>query len=140
MAREVYVNLGGEERRLMFDAARSAIEIENRLKKVPAAVMDEQLRATRDNPAFSPIALAFLLWLGLRHADRKLSEAQVIDWMGAAFQENRGIELAWNVRDALFLSGVCGFSVDVQADDTDKAQEQDGAGDGGKAVRPSEEP
>jgi hypothetical protein len=129
MAREVFVTLGGEERRLMFDAARSAIEIEKRLGKAPVRVLDDDLRpGNSEGGGFSTTALVFLLWLGLRHENKTLKEDTVIDWVSAAYRENLYRLLCAQVRDAMALSGVCGFTLDWDA-----PPNEEGGGDEGKA-------
>lgn len=145
MAREVYVNLGGQERRLMFDAARAAMEIEKRLGKRPIHVADKDLLPKEEDASFSVTALTFVLWLGLRHGDRRLTEDQVTQWVSDVFVSNGelgGFRLCALARDALLLSGACGWSYDQQAQKDEEAEGQDGAGDQGKAaaVRPAEEP
>lgn len=132
MAREVTVNLGGEERRLMYDAARAAIEIEKRLGKAPTKVHDDDLRPGVHQGAFSTVSLVFLLWLGLRHESKGLKEETVTDWVSAAFKENEGRLLCGLVRDAIALSGVCGFTFDCMAEPVEKPKEGDG--DSGKAT------
>lgn len=147
MAREVYVKLGGEERRLMYNAARAALLIEDRLQKTPAAVVDEDLSPNKKRPGFSTKALAFLLWLGMKADVPGLKETTVVDWLTESYTAPDGIggfKLCEHVRDALLLSGVCGFSVDLEA--AKEAEAEDGAGDTGKgapaapAVKPSESP
>jgi hypothetical protein len=131
VAREVTVNLGGEERRLMYDAARAAIEIEKRLGKAPTKVHDDDLRPGVHQGAFSTASLVFLLWLGLRHEVKGLKEDTVVDWVSAAYLANEGKLLCGLVRDAIALSGVCGFSYDCMAKPEEKPEEGDG--DRGKA-------
>lgn len=144
MAREVFVEIGGAERRLMFGAARAAVEIERRLKKAPIKVVDEELMPWLHGSVFSAEALAFCLWLGLRHEDKRLKEETVFDWLDEAFAASEGgqgaaMKLCSLVRDAMLLSGVCGFVLD-QYRKEDEAPEE-GDGDQGKgAVRPAEAP
>jgi hypothetical protein len=133
VAREVTVTLGGEERRLMFDAARAAIEIEKRLGKAPTHVHDDDLRPGVHKGGFSTASLVFLLWLGLRHEVKGLKEDTVLDWVSAAYRENLGGMLCEHVRDALALSGVFGWSYDAQAPKEPEERPEEGDGDGGKA-------
>jgi hypothetical protein len=132
MAREVFVTLGGEERRLMFGAARSAIEIEKRLGKAPFAVLHEDISPGRHEASFSTTALAFLLFVSIRHQVKGLKEETVLDWLDAAFLAGEAVTLCTRVGDAMLLSGVCGYFVDIEAKDEDKPAEE-GDGDEGKA-------
>lgn len=166
MAREVFVNLGGADRRLRFSATRDGIALQKRCGKKPGEVVDQDILPTVDvqgpdgkmrrRPSFyySPEAVAFALYLGLHHDDKTVTEEKVLDWMDEAIAVPNGMLVILNqLFDALMISGITGKSVDLEAVRAAMAAAtgagepavvepaEKGAGEGGKgAVTPAETP
>ena len=148
MAREVYVPLGGAERRLTFSGTRDGIALQKRFGKKPGELLDQEITPVeiveRDGRPhrqltgyYNPEVVAFALFLGIRHDEPKLTESQVMDWMDQAAQDSQMMTVIDRLFDAFMLSGITGRSVDVdafKAPNEEKPASEEGAGDQGKAA------
>ena len=152
MAREVFVKLGGEDRRLRF-TTREGIELKRRFNKTPKRLLHEDIAPSangRPTLDFDPEVVVAALFLGLRHElRRKESEVTVEQWFDVACKAGEAVLIVNQLVDAIMLDGITGQSIDFEArraareaedDEPAPRQAPDPEDDEGKAVRPPDNP
>lgn len=152
MAREIYVEIGGKERRLKY-TTREGIELKRRFGKTPKRLLHEDIAPSengRPTADFDPEVVVAALYMGLRHElGRKDTEATVEQWFDVACKAGVAIHVVNQIVDAVMLDGITGQSIDFEARRAAQAAEEDEPAaatppdpddDEGKAVRPPDNP
>jgi hypothetical protein len=137
MAKEYYIEIGGQRRRLQY-RSRQGIELKNRFKKPLIRLLREDVMGLEPDPerpgefkfggtTDMEVQAAFIL-AGISHEAKRVTEDQVLDWVDAHIATGASMgDLVGPVWRAAFMSGVLGQSIDMD----EPSKEGDGAG--GKA-------
>lgn len=138
--KEYSIFLGGKDRPLKYKLA-DRIEIERRFSAngVPGDIF-KLLGAIQ--PQGSLEVFVTILWVGLRHADKKLTPDKVLEMLEARFAED-GATRAELIREtynpvlwAVGASGILGWNASIQfEDEVDVPPEEDAEGKAPRRIR-----
>jgi hypothetical protein len=129
MAKEFYVELGGKSRRLAY-RVRDGIELKRRFGRPLISLLREDVMGMRERPdpdkpgetlweavnATDPEVQVAFLYVGVRH-EGGVNEDKVLNWVDAHLSDGKPMgDLVGPVWKAVFISGVLGYSLDIEAE------------------------